>query len=296
MEEDRDLIIIDGEEKLNDLISDIKNGVVLCDKFRFSPYELRDKLLQALNIKISEFEKKYYIFDFNKKIHISESEWNYILISTIGLVAFNPTFKNDKERIVYACSSQYEIMMILFEKIDSLKNNDDIYDIDSYNYDYLSKLTTGLVHNIIFYLEVFAKSYISLNGKKYKSTHNLKVLLTDVKEIMFASKQNDSLFHAQIFLEFQNIVNKFYLTENNFKEHFIKYNDSIQPSILIDYIKPLREFIEISNDFIIQFFYDKDDCFFLKQGLLNSLIARAKNEEEKNKVENYYKCLMDINL
>ncbi len=66
MEEDRDLIIIDGEEKLNDLISDIKNGVVICDKFRFSPYELRDKLLQALNIKISEFEKKYYIFDFNK--------------------------------------------------------------------------------------------------------------------------------------------------------------------------------------------------------------------------------------
>lgn len=45
MEEDRDLIIIDGEEKLNDLISDIKNGVVICDKFRFSPYELRDKLL-----------------------------------------------------------------------------------------------------------------------------------------------------------------------------------------------------------------------------------------------------------
>ena len=43
---------------------------------------------------------------------------------------------------------------------------------------------------------------------------------------MFTCNQNNSLFHEQIFLEFQNIVNRYYSMDNDLKEQFIKYNDS----------------------------------------------------------------------
>ncbi len=220
--EKRDLIIIDNKEKLNSLICAIKNREIVCDKIRFTSHELRDELLCELNIDIHEFEKKYFLYDSEKKIHISESDRDYVLISTIGLVAFNPTFKTGTEKIVYACDSQYEVVMILLEKLESLKREEDLYDIDSFNYDYLSKLTTGIVHNIVFYLEVFAKSYISLNGEKFKTTHSLKNLIKDVKKVMFLSKQNDSLFHAQIFLEFKRIVDDFSISQLDFKEQYIK--------------------------------------------------------------------------
>lgn len=78
--------------------------------------------------------------------------------------------------------------MILFEKIEVLKNKDDMYDINSFNYEYLSKLTTDLIYNIIFYLELFAKSYIKLNNFQYKNRHNLKYLLNNVKKVMFNKK------------------------------------------------------------------------------------------------------------
>lgn len=294
MDEDKKIIIIDSEEKLKYLISCIRNKEIVCAKFRFKPYELRNKLLKELEIDVNEFEKKYYIFNSSAKIHISESEKNYILISTVGLVAFNPTFENDIQKIVFACDSQYEVMMILLEKINILKEYDDIYDVDSYHYYYLSTLTTGLFHNIIFYLEVFAKAYISLNNKKYKFTHNLKELLQEVKLTMFTCNQNNSLFHEQIFLEFQNIVNRYYSMDNDLKEQFIKYNDSIQPKILIDYMDLVKNFIEISNDFIIQFYYDRENCFWLEQGLIDKLISRAKNDEEKKKILNCYKYLVEM--
>lgn len=257
---------------------------------------MRNEFLTKIGIKITDFDEKYFIYDSNSKLHISESEWNYILISTIGLVAFNPTLKTDVEKIVYACSSQYEVMMTLFEKIEELKSKKDIYDIDSYHYGYLSKLTTGLSHNIIFYLELFAKAYIALNGSSFTRTHDLKILLNNTKEIMFDSQQNDSLFHAQIFLFFESIINNLNMEIDNFKEHFVKYNDCEQLKLLIDHLKPLKDFVELSNDFIIQFYYDGDHCSYLGQGLFNKLINMAKNDSEKERIKTCYKKLIEKDI
>ncbi len=296
MNDDRDLIEINSKVKVEELINHINNKEIICNKFKFSPYELRNYFFERLNINVAEFEKKWYIYDEIRKMHISESHWDFILISTIGLVAYNPIFKNKKEKIVFASCSQYEVMMVLFEKIEMLKTRDDVYDVDSYNYEYLSRLTTGLFHNIVFYLEVFAKAYLSLNNKNYKFTHNLKKLLKKVKEVIFSINHNDTVFHAYIYLEFQNIINTFYNDENELIESSIKYNDSVQPKIMVDNLKNIKDFIEISHDFIIQFFYDKDNCLFLEQGLFNRLISNTTNDLEKKKRSDYYKFLIDKNL
>lgn len=74
---DKDLIIINNVQILARLVDDVNNNKIICDKFWFEPYELRNILFKKLGIDISKFDEKYFIYDSNRKIHISESENNY---------------------------------------------------------------------------------------------------------------------------------------------------------------------------------------------------------------------------
>ena len=57
MNDDRDLIEINSKVKVEELINHINNKEIICNKFKFSPYELRNYFFERLNINVAEFEK-----------------------------------------------------------------------------------------------------------------------------------------------------------------------------------------------------------------------------------------------
>jgi hypothetical protein len=286
------IIEINTDKELSKLVDKILNKEKLCEKFKFEPYALRNLFLKKLGINIKKFEEKYYYYDNNTKLHISESEWKYVLVSTIGLVAHND-FESEKDRIFFAYESQYEVVVTLIDKALELKEKPDTYDVDSYNYEYLMRMTTGIFHNIIFYLELFAKTYLSINGIRYKNIHNLDLLFKDVKKVMFKKKHNNTIFHAMIFSECEPLIRYLKMVSDDFKEQYIKYNETEDVSILIDYIDNMKKLITLGSDFMCQFYYDLDDCYQLKQGLYEKLLKKAKNKAEKERIKGYYKFLIN---
>ena len=48
---------------------------------------------------------------------------------------------------------------------------------------------------------------------------------------------------------------------------------------------------ELSNDFILDYFYMGEETFYLKSGLYQKLLDKAETEEAKNKIRNMYSHL-----
>ncbi|MBQ7105198.1 MAG: hypothetical protein IJN90_05010 [Bacilli bacterium] len=286
---------IKNKNMLNQLINDIKNKKQICEKFTFESYNYKNILLKELKIDVKKFNEKYYYFNMRKNLHISESENNYFLISTIGIVMYNEKFKNKTEKIVFAFESQAHVLEIILEKIKTLIKKNDIYDIDSYNYNYLMQLTTGLSNNLVLFLELLAKAYITLNNKEYPKRHDLVELLSIVQQTMFSNKQNDTTFHAIVYKKFEEIVKAMNAESDDFIEPYIKYNESSQLGYILKDINELKNFIEISIDTIMILFYGDDDLYF-KQGLFQRLMNRAKTNSEKEKIRFSYKFLIDSNF
>lgn len=286
------IVKIENKRDLYKLINDIKLQNQFCDKFRFSDYKFKYILLKELKINGKVFDKKYFYYSKLKRLHIAESEDGSFLISTYGMIMYNKQFNSDKDKIVFAFESQGEVLEILLAKIEKLLNKKDIYDIDSYNYNYLMRLTTGLTNNLILFLELFSKSYISINNREYTHTHDLNELLHNIIDIMYEKGQNDTYFNAKIVYEFSKIVEILNSSDEKFIEHYVKYNDCLQPSFYMDDFQSLNNFVSICIDCIIALSLSCDDLYF-KVGLYKRLLEKATTKEEKGKIKDNYDFLID---
>lgn len=287
-------IEIKNKSDLEYLINRIQNGPLFAESFRFRRNELFVKLCNVLNIDYDRFIKGYYYFDYSRNLHISESENKFIWISTYGLVAREVKTGNN---FLNACNNQYCVMSLLFEKAVKMLKSKDIYDVDKYTFDYLSKFTPAFFHNIIFYIEVFGKAYLSLNNISFSKIHSLKDLYTIIQKQIFLLGHNDTVFHAEIISEFLKVKDYISSIPGGFKEHYIKYDDNSEDHTIIIfdpvYIHRLKNIIDTSNDFINGFYYDKGNVMYLKTGLYQRLLDKTKNETEKTKIAMLYRYLKE---
>lgn len=205
-------------------------------------------------------------------------------------------FRFIKDKTISAFDSQHFTLSLLIDKAIELCNDKSVYDIDSISYDYLGRLTTTLFHNLLFYLELFAKAYLTISNVRFPYRHNLSELHRLVKKTMFDLHQNDTLFHGYIFPTFEKFTN--YVSNiDQFEEHFVKYNDNKKDFTVIDFgqIQELKDFIDMSYDFIGLYCFDRKDDLYLKPGLLSSLLDRCETTEEKDQIQSLYLFLTDYN-
>ncbi|MDD2793674.1 MAG: DUF2867 domain-containing protein [Sediminibacterium sp.] len=189
-EKDEKYVLIANRTDLDELINQFKQRELFAYQFKFSERELFINLLESLEINYEDFEKKYFYFDGFRKLHISESEFGYVWISTYGLIAKNKATSN---RAVNSCINQYSVIKLLLDEAIKVIQNENVYDVDSYGFGYLSELSPAIFHNLIFYVEVFCKAYLSIAGEQAPNTHKLSLLYKKTAETMVSKKHNDSL-------------------------------------------------------------------------------------------------------
>lgn len=287
-------IEISNQNQLDDVIGRILNKQLFAKQFKFSGRDLFLALLESLNINYEDFTKKYFHYDEGRKLHISESQFGYIWISTNGLVAKDKTTNNSA---VNSCVNQYTVVSLLLDKAIEISETENVYDIDSYNFGYLSRLSPALYHNIIFYIEVLCKAYLSLNGVKPPHTHKLSLIYQKTVDTMIAEKQNDSLFQAQILDPLYNFVDHVKSIPGNFKEQFVKYDDNPEDDSVIlfqpDRLKEVSIIFELAHDFILDFFYTGTASYYLRSGLYQRLLEKAETEDKKQRIQDMYGHLVD---
>ncbi len=286
---DEDIIYVNNQDDLDDLIKRIKYGPQFAQSFKFNNEDDFLKLLSYLQISNDEFNKRYYYFDMVRNIHISESEFGYTWISTYGLVAKGKATSN---KFVNAYMYQYNVVSLLLDKVIEICGSDEVYDVDGYNFGYLSELTPALFHNILFFIEVFGKAYLSLSGASVPHTHELSKIFPLVNIEMYKNNHNNTIFQAYIISEFERVINYIVTIPGGFKEHFVKYDDNAEDGTVISFDKKstddIRKVVDMSNDFISSYYYEKADALYLKPGLLERLIDKAKTDIEKQQVINLY--------
>jgi hypothetical protein len=286
---DEDFILISDQNQLDTLIDRFFRGQIFADQFKFSDRSFFLILLESLKINYEDFTKRYFYYDDSRKLHISESEFGYVWISTAGLVARDKPTTNSA---VNSCLSQYTVVSLLFNKAIEVSQKEDVYDIDSYNFGYLSELAPALYHNIIFSIEVLCKAYLSLNEITPPHTHRLSSIYQKTVETMIAKKHNDSLFQAQILDPLYKFVDHINKLPGSFKEQFVKYDDNPGDSTVIlfqtERLIEVSIIFELANDFIHDFFYTGKESLYLKSGLYQRLLDKADTEEKKQKIKEMY--------
>ncbi len=290
-------ILISKQSDLDELINRFVQQELFAYQFRFSEREYFIGLLKALKISYEDFTEKYFYVDNTRKLHISESEFGYVWISTYGLVAKNKATTN---RAVNSCVNQYTVVKLLLEKAIATVQNEKIYDVDSYGFGYLSTLSPTLFHNLIFYVEVFCKAYLSLTGVEIKHTHKLSLIYQKTVETMIGKNHSNSMFQVLILDQLYKLVAHVGSIPGDFKEQFIKYDDNpLDDTTIIFQLDDLIEMmnvIEISNDFINDYFCLGTKTYFLKSGFYQKLLDKAETEEKKKKIKAMYSHLCDNNL
>jgi hypothetical protein len=295
---DLNYIDISSDDDFDYLISRIKEGPTFAWAFKFGLNNLKDQFFSALGISLDEFNQKNFYYDDKDNLHISESENGYVWISTMGLVAQKNPIDN---QYVNACEYQYIVLSLLLDKAINLCEDETIYDVESFNNEYLSAFTPTLFHNTLFYFETFGKAYLSLNNIPNLKTHKLSELLQIVKKTMFDLNHNDTLFHAHIIAAFELIVKYISTIRSNFREEYVKYADNPDDFTVIRFRKTemvnMKHTIDLSYDFILNYYYDKafdqSEVSCLKQGLLKRLLKKAHTDEERQNVINAYGYLID---
>lgn len=282
-------ILISNQSHLDELIDLFAQGELIANQFKFSERDFFITLLESLKINYEDFTKKYFYYDGIRKIHISESEFGYVWISTYGLIPKNKATTN---RAVNSSVNQYTVLKLLFEKSITIIQNEKVYDIDSYSFGYLSELSPAIYHNLIFYVEVFCKAYLSLSGIEAPHTHKLSLIYQKTVETMVSRKHNDSLFQVLILDPLYKLVDHVSGIPGNFKEHFIKYDDNpLDDSVIIFQPEGLYEMmnvLELSRDFISGYFYEGTNTHYLETGLYQKLLNKAETEEQKKKIQEMY--------
>lgn len=283
-------IIISKQADLDYLIDRIVKGQPFAHEFKFSKRKYFITLLKTLEIDYEEFIKTYNYYGKERQLHISESEFKYVWISTLGLI---PKDKSTTSKEVNACAHQYFTVSLLLDKAIEISSNEDVYDVDRYNFGVLSDLSPALFHNLLFYVEVFCKAYLSLNGIKTPNTHKISMLYSRLIDTMYSKNHNDTLFQARIVDPLSKIVEHVNAIPGNFKEQFVKYDDNPEDSTVVIFqpesLNEIKQVIDLCNDFINDFFYSGNETHYLKTGLFQRILDLAKNEDEKNKVKLMYK-------
>lgn len=285
-------IIISDKNQLNGLVQRFTEGQLFANQFKFSERSLFISLLESLKIDYEEFIKKYHFFDSKRNLHIAESEFEYVWISTFGLIAKNKATNNSA---INACINQYTVLSLLMEKSIETMKNEHIYDVDRYAFGYLSELTPALFQNILFYVEVFCKAYLSLIGVQSPRTHKLSVLYQKTLDCMVSRNHNNSLFQIRILEPLYKYVDHINNIPGNFKEEFVKYDDNLQDDTIIifqpEYFLAIQSIFELSIDFITDYYYLGEDTHYLKTNLYQRMLDKADTEEKKQKIRNMYSYL-----
>jgi hypothetical protein len=192
------IVNIDSQELMDLLISRLSNGELIAEKFRFAQDEYYIQLFDFLKIDLEVYRDKCYYYDESRNLHICDSEFNYTWISTYGLISSGKATKN---KFLNACLNQYTVISLLFDKALDICKDETIFDIDGYNFGYLKELTPALFNNVLFYVEVFGKAYLSLSNITVPHTHNLESLYKEVVNTIFMKKHNDTTFHAKVIIQ-----------------------------------------------------------------------------------------------
>lgn len=287
-------ICIKNDDDYKYLLDRISSGPLFGESFDFIDNEYLSKLLIHLDCDLNEYYRKYYYYNKEKNIHISTSEFGYTWISTYGLISKGQKTEN---KLLNACNNQYVVIKLLIDKALDICKSNDIYDVDSFNFGYLSDFTPALFHNILFYAETFGKAYLSLCKKDVPRTHELLKVFKLVSKAMFSNHHNDSIFHAQIITFFESIIHYIQKIPGDFREQFVKYNDNTEDGTVIlfdfEYLQQVKSFIDISNDFINCFYYEGNDTLYIRNNLLDRLLKKAKTDEEKKNIIRMYNFLVE---
>ncbi len=289
-----DAIIIKDDEDLEYLLHRYLNGPSFAMAFVFNNDDLYARFFEVAGISVEEFREKNYFFNEEKNIHISESEFGFVWISTMGLVA---TSRATKNKFVNAFLSQAPILLHLLDEAIGICNDERIYDIDSHLYQMVEERTMALFHNLIFFSEILLKAYISLQGENVPHTHKLETLLKRTKETMFKNGHNDTLFHAYIIPLIEGEVLHISSIPGKFKEEYVKYDDNEHDTTLMifraDYFLQIRDFVRMSEDIITGLYYNPAEQLYLKQGLYERLLEKCETEQAKDAIKKVYKYLIE---
>lgn len=288
-----DAIVISNESDLQYLIDRYRNGPVFAKAFVFEDKDLYIKFFKEADIPLELFENKNYYFDKEKNVHISESEFGFVWISTMGLVATSRATKNN---YVNAFLAQVPILIQLLDEGMEVCNDDTVYDIDSFSYGRVEQLTLSLFHNLIFFSETLLKAYISLQGEKVPHTHKLQILLESAKETMFIKEHDNTLFHAYIIPFIEREVLHISSIPGGFKEEYVKYDDNPCDTTLMvfhsDTFTQIRDFVVLSEDIITGIYYDPEERMYLEQGLFERLLEKCETNEARAAIEDVYSFLV----
>lgn len=284
---------IKDDEDLKFLTHRFLNGPAFALGFVFENDDLYTRFFESVGISVDEFQSKYYYFDKGKNIHISESEYGFVWISTMGLVATSRVTTNN---FVNAFLSQVPIIINLLEESIKICDNEDVYDIESYAYEQVEKLTLSIFHNLVFFSEILLKSYISLQGEKVPRTHKLQTLLECTKLTVYKNNHDNTLFHAYIFPIIEDEVLHISSIPGGFKEQYVKYDDNAHDTTVIAFSSELfaqiRDFVIISEDIIYGMYYEPGQSMYLKQGTYEGLLKECKTKKAKAAVERVYGFLV----
>lgn len=293
-DKDKEYVWISNDAEANSLVDRINGGELFGKEFKFKERRFFLILLEKLEIDYEEFEKTYFHINHSRNLHIAESQFEFVWISTHGLIAKKKATTN---KTVNACINQYTVVSLLMEKAIKVSQSKSVYDIDSYDFGYLSELSPALFHNILFYIEVFCKAYLSLNGVKPKNTHKLSLVYNKTVETMKSKKHNDSLFQVRILDPLFKFVDHVNSIPGNFKEQYVKYDDNSEDDTVIIFqtgrLHEVMTIFELSHDFITDYFYMGEETFYLKSGLYKRLLDKAETEEKKNNIRQMYSHLKD---
>lgn len=291
-ENGQDYALISKQSDLDDLINQITKEESFAYLFKFSERNFFISLLESLHIAYEDFTTKYFHYDARKKLHISESEFGYVWISTSGLVARKKATSN---RSVNACLFQYTVISLLINKAIEVIKDEKAYDIDSYKYGLLNELSPAIFHNLTFYVEVFYKAYLSLAGGDVPYSHKLTILYQKTVEVTVSNGHNDSLLQVLILDPLYKLVEHLSNIPSGFKEQFIKYDDNPMDDTVIlfetDSLSQMSSVLELSIDFISDYFYSGAETHYLRPNLYQRLLEKAGTEEKRERIRSMYSHL-----
>lgn len=262
--------------------------------FRFHDSGFESAFLKAIGVDIEKYNSTGFYYDSERNIHIATNSEGLTWISTMGLTSNN---RFTGIRFLDSCTMQYRVLILIVNEALSLIKNNTVYDIESNSYESLCELTPALFHNLLFYFEVFGKSYLELNEQQIPHTHKLTTILALVKKQMKRLNHTDTIFHAQIIFQFELLAEYTTGISNIFKEEYVKYNDNVGDNTVIYFneetLLDIKRSIELSYDFISCYYHDRDEKRYLEPGLLSRLINRAKNAEEAAAVRKTFSYLLE---
>jgi len=282
-------VLVSSQNHLDELQERFSQNNPFADKFKFSEQSFFIDLLESLGISHKDFTKKYYYYDPSRKLHISESEFGYVWISTAGLVAKS---KPSTNRALNSCLAQYLVISLLFKKAIEVVKDERVYDIDSYSSGQLNELSPAIFHNLTFYIEVFCKAYLSLTKVEVPHSHSLTLLYDKTVDAMVNNKHDDSLFQILVLDPLYKFVKHIDEIPGNFKEQFIKYDDNLLDDsvILFDYtgLVEMTSILELSVDFISAYYYEGTKTYYIESDIYKRMIDKAETEEKKKKIREMY--------